>query len=210
MDPATAQLYDMRGRAITQHFFDELEKIAARNPFDVIKRTLKLRGERKATEAALGAGDYLSKGTPWLSKAHIGVRVPGTYGAGTKEYRMAQAARVREATAKAKDKAILDARTQQAFQTGTHAPQAAERKAALEYIQEARGAKKRLAQPDRGSVRQRFHSFMGTGAQQPAGPMLSGRAKAGLAAGGLALGAGGGLYAYNKMNQGQGGYGGGY
>ena len=39
---------------------------------------------------------------------------------------------------------------------------------------------------------------------------MSGRAKAGLALGGLALGAGGGLYAYNKMNQPQGGYGGGY
>jgi hypothetical protein len=201
----------MRGRVIAQHFFDELEKIAIQNPLKLIGRPLQLRAERQATEAALGAGDYLSKNTPWLSRAQFGFRIPGTYGFGTKEYRMAQAARVREAASKAKAKQVLSGREQQAFQTGTHSRSGDERKAALEYIQDVRKARKELNRADEGSAKARLQSFIGTRDQIEPGPMLSGRAKAGIAAGALGLGAGGGLYAYHKMNQAQdGGYGGGY
>lgn len=149
----------------------------------------------------------------WMpSKAQFGVRFPGTYGVGTKEYRMAQAARVREAASKARANRVLKARKGQALRTGTQSPLGAERAAALEYIQEANAARAALNQADKGSVRQRLRSFIGStpASVEPQRQGLSLPAKAALGLGGAGLAAGGGLYAYNRMNQGQGGYGGGY
>jgi hypothetical protein len=203
-----ADIYDMKGRTVTHAFFDELEKIAIANPLKLIQRPMQLARETGAVNRLTGGGGYLTKGTPWISRGQLGVRIPGTStGIGTKEYRMARAAQVREARSKARAKNVLKQRTGQAFETGTKSRSGAERAAARSYIQDARAARAKL---DQGTVRGRLRSFVGPQQQaQQQGAALSGRAKAGIAAGGLGVAAGGGLYAHHKMNQG-GGHGGGY